>query len=1008
MLRRCFGRHFSKCRVRLVLVTIALFALAASADAQLIFPGSDLATVETENLRVHLPIDHAERLEPLVARAEQIYAHMIRDAGYTPRKKLDVLFGDWVDFHNGFSFVTPFPVVQVELAPALAESSIFSGFADTERTLVHEFAHHISNDRTHGFRKGLERVFGRILPNDILSLILFYLSTPAHQTMPAFWHEGLATWAETQYADPESVWGGRGRDALTHMIWRLDAAGDAIPEVGDWRLTHHEWPYGRTVYTYGVAYLRYLQARFGGRFSVWELIREQSHTWPYLFNRGPRKTLGIRHRPMIEGARRSLEFEQLANITALSEVPFTALTRLTPEGMVVGAPAWLSGGRLAFSTYDPYGKPRIRILPDAQTLQASGVGLHKTGLPSYALSNLRSDGVEQLIYHEYNWRQFARAHVGRDVVGERLLQPDSRDGYLVALHLAGGGRQELVIHAGGDNEWGDAAVIATEGQPWTPTLRPGQSDKIELVWVETTREGSRLVLGALDPNDVVGGSEADGSGSVVFACGGRILHPVWSPDGQYVFFCSDLTGVANGYRLNVDTKGVVPVTHTLGGVIACVPSPDGSQLALVDHDRSGPFIAKIPNDPEAWPQAVPRISLTWPGAVFTDEMPTFPDLRRRRNEGPLPLPTEIPDVDPDNPVATETSRYWGSLNTRPRFWMPTTAAAPYGGVGVIGFASDPLLTNLLTVGIGAGPVEAEPVGIISYTKLSHELEWGLEYTRDEKTYYDEIVTTGLREFDYTETVDAAKFRLGRGIAAPGRRFRAYGTVGVADYRAEHSSKREWRNFALRSVPAFDGTEAFLEFSAGYGNTTFFPTSYAPEDGIDFLATYRHSGLGADLKRNLAFFDAGYVLSVWPEMGQQLVLGGKLGWSDGDRTLQGSYTIGGSFQTAIPRGYFGDTESIGQHLLAYSVAYRAALWRPFDGYGTTPFRHRQVFVEAYFDAAKVSREAPGDDGRWFRSVGGQLHTSWEVFGLLLQPGIGVAHQLDGDYHTQGYFVLGVGL
>ena len=30
------------------------------------------------------------------------------------------------------------------------------------------------------------------------------------------------------YADPESAWGGRGRDSLTHMAWRLDAAA-AMP-----------------------------------------------------------------------------------------------------------------------------------------------------------------------------------------------------------------------------------------------------------------------------------------------------------------------------------------------------------------------------------------------------------------------------------------------------------------------------------------------------------------------------------------------------------------------------------------------------------------------------------------------------------------------------------------------------------------------------------------------------------------------------------------------------------
>ena len=61
------------------------------------------------------------------------------------------------DAHNGYSFVVPFPLVQVELAPAEPSSTSFAGGNDPERTFVHEFAHQISNDRNQGFR-GVLRV----------------------------------------------------------------------------------------------------------------------------------------------------------------------------------------------------------------------------------------------------------------------------------------------------------------------------------------------------------------------------------------------------------------------------------------------------------------------------------------------------------------------------------------------------------------------------------------------------------------------------------------------------------------------------------------------------------------------------------------------------------------------------------------------------------------------------------------------------------------------------------
>jgi hypothetical protein len=213
---------------------------------------------------------------------------------------------------------------------------------------VHEFAHSISNDVNHGFRRTLERIFGRILPGDLLSLMVWYLSTPAHQTMPRFWQEGLATWAETEYADPAGVWAGRGRDPLTHMIWRLDAAARRTPPVSDWRLTYDHWPYGREVYTYGVAYTRFLSAEFHERADVWDFVRAQGKSWPFVFDRGAQGVAGAGHGNLIERARVELIREQDAQLEILRGAPISELARLTPAGVFVAAPAWRNDGALEY------------------------------------------------------------------------------------------------------------------------------------------------------------------------------------------------------------------------------------------------------------------------------------------------------------------------------------------------------------------------------------------------------------------------------------------------------------------------------------------------------------------------------------------------------------------------------------------------------------------------------------------------------------------------------------
>ena len=121
--------------------------------------------------------------------------------------------------------------VSSKLAP---DWPIFAGAGHLERTIVHEFAHHLSNNRNPvGFRSVLERAFGRVLPFDALSAVLWYLSTPAHQTMPSFWQEGLAQWAETTYVDPTSPWIGVFAVLLLGMSCALDRFDGLAPDMAE-------------------------------------------------------------------------------------------------------------------------------------------------------------------------------------------------------------------------------------------------------------------------------------------------------------------------------------------------------------------------------------------------------------------------------------------------------------------------------------------------------------------------------------------------------------------------------------------------------------------------------------------------------------------------------------------------------------------------------------------------------------------------------------------------------
>ena len=282
------------------LVTGSLWAVDAVGGQK----GERFSVIDTEHLRIYVPRGQEERLRPLAQRADQLFILMCTAARYQPRHRLRMIFDRRSGLHNGWSMQIPMPLVSIDLAAPPPESPLFAGPLHLERTLIHEFAHHISNDRNHGLRSWGERLFGRVLPDESLSLLVYLLTTPAHHTMPALWHEGLAQWAESAYLGPDTAWRGRGHDSLTHMIWRLDAADQAIPPVHTWRLGHVTWPYGQRAYDYGLAYMRHLIQATG--VDPWRLVDDQARQKPFQFTDGSIATTGHDHGVLLEQARAAI------------------------------------------------------------------------------------------------------------------------------------------------------------------------------------------------------------------------------------------------------------------------------------------------------------------------------------------------------------------------------------------------------------------------------------------------------------------------------------------------------------------------------------------------------------------------------------------------------------------------------------------------------------------------------------------------------------------------------
>ena len=989
-----------------------LSSLAAEDLSPLIRPNRHMAVIDTPHLHALVPADQVELLRPKIQRADAIYVHLAADAGYTISKPLTLWISDDAETHNGFSTTVPVPLVEIELAPSLPRSGIFSGEDEFERTITHEFMHHISNDRVYGLQRVTGSIFGRVFPIDYLSLVVAYFTVPPHVTMPLFWHEGLAQWAETAYADPSSPWAGRGRDSLTHMMWRLDAEAGAIPEASDWRASYVRWPYGNRVYLYGIAYTRWLAGAYGDRASLWRISDGQAHTWPFVFNGGSQRVLGRSHAQLLAQARTDLLTEQQAQLAILRSTPVTAVPRLTPVDTLVAAPAWLADGTLLTAFADPYDTSRLA------TVDAQGK-VHMTSATAYDRGEARSLSDGTAVYAEAlgsAGNKWARSRVvvrwpdggTSSVPGERLLQPDLRPAkapvagftarplQLAAVQLLPGGRQEIALATWGGSWSAPAqtwATFPTEGRAWHPTFRPGHE---ELAWVETDQRGSRLLLAPLaDPQQR----------TVLLEVHGRLIQPSWTADGQSLFVCADHTGVANAYRVDVaQPKVLVPVTNVIGGVTACVPSPDGRELALVSFDQHGPYLSRIANDATRFATTVPTLTLAWPAPVATQPGAV---------DGPAQTPTPMPPRAEGQAAAAAIPAiervYWGVRELRFLFWTPSTVVTPYGGIGVQAIAADPLYTHQVLVGAGVGNFEHSAVGYAGYTWSPYVIGFRASAWRSEVAYADDIVTAAGNRYNYIENQSTVEGRAGWNLAGRERRLNLSLALGTTHYRGVDSAAEAYAGQTVISPDPFIGNEHYAEALVGFSDTTEFPTSFSREDGPTLLASYRvsgYQGLGGDLESKRLTALAAYTWSLLPHWGHQVVGAGYAGWSDqtGGANLQSQFTIGGNAQTLSPRGY-RDPVSSGYYLVGYSAAYRLPLWRPFANYGTTPFGLRQVTLEGFYDGAQVSSDHLHGNGDWFRSTGGELAADVEVWALRFAPGLGVAQQLDGKKDTVGYVRLG---
>ncbi|MBV9774608.1 MAG: PD40 domain-containing protein, partial [Gemmatimonadetes bacterium] len=519
-------RHLGRFLRSALLLSAALLA-APRAHAQL--PAdARWRTLETPHFRVHF----TEGLEPLARRAadraERAHAQLSAALVRPPKGKVELVLTDNVDYSNGYATPLPTNRVVIYAHPPSDEPSLSFNDDWLQLVITHELTHIFHLDYAGGVWDDLRSVLGR-------SPVTF-----PETTSPPWLTEGLATYVESRLTR-----GGRVRGTIHEMELRTAVLEDAFFSIDRASGDPVLWPEGSARYVYGSLFVNHLAERYGPE-KVSEFVRIVGGSLvPYLFDEAARRAFGIsftrawgewedslraRYRPLADSLR-AAGFPEPEELTRRGR--YALFPRFAPDGAALAYSASTGREETATRLLTPGGAARD-LFPRTSTG------------PAAWLRDGRSLVYAQLDYRD-PYRIFSdlyRADLGgrraRLTRGARIAEPDpSPDGRSVVAVQDVGGTNVLVrvdLATGAVRRLTQPSYDEQWSLPrWAPT-----GDRIA---VARWRAGGYFDVVVLDPE-------------------GRVLRelthdravdnePAWSPDGRYVVFSSDRTGITDLYAYDL-------------------------------------------------------------------------------------------------------------------------------------------------------------------------------------------------------------------------------------------------------------------------------------------------------------------------------------------------------------------------------------------------------------------------------------------------------------------------
>ena len=950
--------------------------------------------------------------------AEEVYAKVNAQLGPPKHyhfQKIAIILEDFSDYTLGFATSFPHRVIRISLTIPNAKTFDMKFRSWLKMVITHEYTHIAHFEMTRGYTTALRALFGQIiLPNAL---------------QPIWSIEGLAVYNETQFTS-----GGRGIDSRYDMYLRMAALEDqfnTLDQISGYYLT--SWPAGTAPYIYGQSLIHYIAEHYGEDKLI--EISEIFTRHPLLgINYALKRTLKLSLDELYQTWKDSIVLKyktQMQNIISL--MPITTSKQLTNYHSRIDYPRWITtseGFKIAIKVSNPHSFPFIRLINpkqfftpftfpriDEQLLVKRTYGRDS----SYDISS----DYSTLIYAKLD--NFNRYYRYYDLYFHDIKTKKE-------IRLSKGLRARDPIFSSSNSEKDHQKIIAIVNQSGTNNLisidlkHLQTSTELKLhnlklisnedvVYLTHLKENSQLYHPALSPNGNIIALSVWQNGALdictlnlkhrqigdkylsllpIFQDQYNDLSPNWSPDGKFLFFSSDRTGIYNIFAFSISDKKLYQVTNVIGGAFEPSISPDGQQLAYIEYHASGYELHVMNMEPSKWIEIkYNNISSTSPVVNYNPEV--FSPKNKFSIHSYHPL-----------------SSFW-----QPTYWIP---AVQMTGTDInIGFSSE--LHDLL--GYHSLPFT------MTYNLFQNNLCYFLNYYNYEYKSSIHLYASGnTSSLSQDKNITTPQFslwekgKIGLNINFPfegntssninSRCYQSIFSLGyqyekIANNKSSHSSHSSGSNSLNDN---FDKITS-LRLKYTYSDAEKYELSISPEQGQAFSINYEHADslLGGDYSFDKLLFDGRKFIPL-PSLHHTLSLRLIAGYSSKNILDREKFNLGGHYSadnlsnvdldTFSLRGYSPNTLE-GNNLLLTSLEYRFPIANIERGLKQGPFF---VFLERLSGTIFVDIGSAWDSIQKSKNIkieNNKIDSDWPVF----KTGIGAELKADLNLKYDSPFTLRLG-